>query len=286
MNTLNYNFRKKPYLKSKDFSVTNEDFVLKIDVDLDLLKTSPQPNIKNISKYYESDDYISHTDGKRNFFEKVYQFTKKINLKKKLDLINYWNIEQGKILDFGAGTGDFMLFAKNNGWKTFCLETSQKAMDLGKNKGLCYANNIEDFEDNFFDVITLWHVLEHVQDFDATIDTLKAKLKPDGTLIIAVPNFKSFDAKFYGKFWAAYDLPRHYWHFSRKAFNSIFESHQMKIIKTFPMWFDSIYVSILSEKYKNKANIFLKGFIIGCLSNFKAIKTKEFSSIIYVIKNH
>jgi 2-polyprenyl-3-methyl-5-hydroxy-6-metoxy-1,4-benzoquinol methylase len=273
-------------LKSTDFAVSGEDFVLKIEKNLDLLKTCPQPSAENISKYYESEDYISHTDGKRNFFEKIYQYIKKINLKRKLDLINYWNIEQGKILDFGAGTGDFMLYAKNHGWKTFCLETSQKAMELGKNKGLCYANNVEDFEDHFFDVITMWHVLEHVPDFDETIDLLKSKLKPDGTLIVAVPNFKSFDAKFYGKFWAAYDLPRHLWHFSRKAIHSIFENHQMKIIKTYPMLFDSFYVSILSEKYKTNHNRFLNGFITGCISNFKAIKTKEYSSIIYIIKNH
>lgn len=286
MNKVNYKFSKKSFLKSTDFAVSGEDFVLKIEKNFDLLKTCPQPSTENLSRYYESEDYISHTDSKRNFFEKIYQYVKKINLKRKLDLINYWNIEQGKILDFGAGTGDFMQYAKNHGWKTFCLETSQKATELGKNKGLCYANSIDDFEDHFFDVITLWHVLEHVPDFDETIHLLKTKLKPDGTLIVAVPNFKSFDAKFYGKFWAAYDLPRHLWHFSRKAIHSIFENHQMKIIKTYPMIFDSFYVSILSEKYKTKSKRFLNGFITGCISNFKALKTKEYSSIIYVIKNH
>ena len=286
VNAITYKFCKKPFLKSKDYAVSKEDFVLKIDKNLELLKTCPQPSQENISRYYESDDYISHTDGNRNFFEKAYQYVKRINLKKKLDIINYWNIEQGKILDFGAGTGDFMLFAKNHGWKTFCIETSAKAIELGKNKGLCYADKLEDFEDHFFDVITLWHVLEHVPEVDQTIDLLKSKLKPDGTLIIAVPNFKSFDAKFYGAFWAAYDLPRHFWHFSRKAIHTIFENHQMKIIKTYPMLFDSFYVSILSEKHKTQHKNLLKGFITGCISNFKALKTKEYSSIIYVIKNH
>uniref|UniRef100_UPI00404B0252 class I SAM-dependent methyltransferase n=1 Tax=Flavobacterium sp. TaxID=239 RepID=UPI00404B0252 len=286
MNPINYKFSKKSYLRSKDFAVSGEDFALKIDKSIDLLKTCPQPSVDNISKYYDSDDYISHTDGHRNWFEKIYQFIKKINLQKKLKLINYWNIEEGKILDFGAGTGEFMLFAKNHGWKTFCLETNVKATELGKNKGLCYANSIEDFEDHFFDVITLWHVLEHVPNFDETIEILKHKLKPDGTLIVAVPNFKSYDAQFYGKFWAAYDLPRHYWHFSRKSIDSIFEYHHMKILKTYPMIFDSFYVSLLSEQYKNKKKSLLKGFVNGCISNFKAVKTKEYSSIIYIIKNH
>lgn len=286
MNPINYKFAKKSYLKSKDFAVSGEEFSLKIDKSIDLLKTCPQPSAENISKYYDSDDYISHTDGHRNWFEKIYQFIKKINLQKKLKLINYWNIEEGKILDFGAGTGEFMLFAKNHGWKTFCLETNIKATELGKNKGLCYANSIEDFEDHFFDVITLWHVLEHVPNFDETIHILKHKLKPDGTLIVAVPNFKSYDAQFYGQFWAAYDLPRHYWHFSRKSIDCIFENHHMKILKTYPMVFDSFYVSLLSEQYKNKNKSLIKGFINGCISNFKAIKTKEYSSIIYIIKNH
>ena len=223
---------------------------------------------------------------KEIYLKKFINSLKKLILKKKLDIINYWNIKQGKILDFGAGTGDFMLYAKQHGWKTFCLETNLKASELGRNKGLCYANSLEDFEDNFFDVITLWHVLEHVPNFDETINSLKSKLKPDGTLVIAVPNFKSFDAKYYGPFWAAYDLPRHYWHFSRKAINSIFESHQMKIIKTYPMIYDSFYVSLLSEKYKNQYKNYFMAMINGCISNFKAIKTKEYSSITYIIKNH
>jgi 2-polyprenyl-3-methyl-5-hydroxy-6-metoxy-1,4-benzoquinol methylase len=276
---------KKHFLTVKDYSVSKETFELYHDEELDMLITSPQPSLENLGKYYESVDYISHTDSKRSLFEKAYHFVKSIALKNKLNLINSLQPNQGRILDIGAGTGDFLSVAKQNGWQAIGVEPSDKAKGIAKNKGISFVEETSILEIHSFDVITMWHVLEHVPNLDNQIKELKRLLKPDGTLIIAVPNFKSFDAKHYGKFWAAYDVPIHFWHFSKTAIKLLFEKEEMKLEKVLPMKFDSFYVSLLSEKYKSGKMNFIKAFFIGLQSNWSAKRDFEYSSHIYIIKN-
>ena len=276
---------KKHFLTVKDHSVSKEIFELYHDETLDMLITSPQPDLENLGKYYESEDYISHTDNKRSLFEKAYHVVKNIALKNKLNLINKQQSQKGKILDIGAGTGDFLLTAKNDGWETVGVEPSDRAKEIAKKKGISFVEQISELENHSFDVITMWHVLEHVPDLQLQIQELKRLLKPTGTLIIAVPNFKSYDAKYYNEFWAAYDVPIHFWHFSKKAIKSLFENVDMKLEKVLPMKFDSFYVSLLSEKYKTGKMNFVRAFFIGLKSNLKASSTKEYSSHIYVLKN-
>lgn len=278
---------KKHFLSVKDYSVSQEDFDLYYDEKLDMLITHPQPSLENLGKYYESVDYISHTDSKRSLFEKCYHFIKSIALKNKLNLINSVQPSKGSILDIGAGTGDFLSFVQQEGWQAIGVEPSEKAKAkaIAKKKGVSFVGNTSELDNNSFDVISMWHVLEHVPDLDSQIKELKRLLKPNGTLIIAVPNFKSFDAKHYGKFWAAFDVPIHFWHFSKTAIKLLFEQEEMKLVKTLPMKFDSYYVSLLSEKYKNGKMNFIKAFIIGLQSNWKAKKNFEYSSHIYVLKN-
>ncbi|KRD11387.1 methyltransferase [Flavobacterium sp. Root901] len=276
---------KKHFLTVKDHSVSKEIFELYYDEDLDMLITSPQPDLQNLGRYYESEDYISHTDNKRSVFEKAYHFVKSIALKNKLNLINSEQSQKGKILDIGAGTGDFLLTAKNDGWNVIGVEPSERAKNIAKQKGISFVEEISLLENNSFDVITMWHVLEHVPNLELQIQELKRLLKPTGTLIIAVPNFKSYDANYYKEFWAAFDVPIHFWHFSKKAIKSLFEKVDMKLEKVLPMKFDSFYVSLLSEKYKTGKMNFIRAFFIGLRSNLKASASKEYSSHIYVIKN-
>ena len=255
---------KKHFLTVKDYSVSKETFDLYYDETLDMLITSPQPSLDNLGKYYESVDYISHTDSKRSLFEKAYHFVKSIALKNKLNLINSCNPNKGKLLDIGAGTGDFLLTAKENGWSTIGIEPSEKAKATAVKKGVAFSSTTEELESHTFDVITMWHVLEHVPNLENQIKELKRLVKPNGTIIIAVPNFKSYDAKYYGKFWAAYDVPIHFWHFSKTAIKLLFEKEEIKLEKVLPMKFDSFYVSLLSEKYKNgKMNFGLDWYQIG-----------------------
>ncbi|MBF7092781.1 class I SAM-dependent methyltransferase [Flavobacterium sp. ALJ2] len=276
---------KKHFLTVKDHSVSKEIFELHYDATLDMLITSPQPNQNDLGKYYESEDYISHTDNKRSLFEKAYHIVKNIALKNKLNLINSENPQKGRILDIGAGTGDFLFTAKDNGWDTVGVEPSDRAKSIAIKKGISFVEKISELENNSFDVITMWHVLEHVPNLELQIQELKRLLKPTGTLIVAVPNFKSFDANHYKTFWAAYDVPIHFWHFSKKAIQLLFEKVDMSLEKILPMKFDSFYVSLLSEKYKTGKMNYLTAFFIGLKSNWKAMRTLEYSSHIYVLKN-
>lgn len=273
------------FITVKDFSVSGESFCLLLNEEYQLLKTHPQPTSDRLGMYYEFDDYISHTDGKRTLFEKMYHFIKRRAIKNKLRLIEQHQPVKGKILDIGAGTGDFLLEAKNKNWETVGVEPNEKAKSIAIKKGVLFADTIEKLESNSFDVITLWHVLEHVPDVVHQVAELKRLLKPSGTLIIAVPNFKSFDANYYKTFWAAYDVPRHLWHFSKTAIEKLFDKQNMNLVAVKPMWFDSYYVSLLSEKNKTGKMNFINGLAIGFVSNVVGIFKNEYSSHIYILKN-
>lgn len=272
------------YITVKDYSVSGEEFQLLLDEELQMLKTYPQPTLDKLGAYYESDDYISHTDGKRSLFEKMYHTVKQKALRDKIKMIEGFQPGKGKILDIGAGTGDFLVMAKSKGWEIVGLEPSSKAKAIAQAKGVTFLEQLSQMPDRSADIITMWHVFEHVPDVENQIAELKRILKPGGTIIIAVPNFKSYDAHYYGKHWAAYDVPRHLWHFSKTSIKLLFEKHGMELIKVLPMKFDSFYVSLLSEKYKTGKMNFIKGFFTGLRSNLKATKNFEYSSHIYVIK--
>ncbi len=273
----------KHFLNVKDYSVSQENFELLYDENMDMLITNPQPSSDKLPSYYESVDYISHTDGNKSLFEKAYQFVKSIALKNKIKLINSQS-SKGRILDIGAGVGDFLSIAKNDGWQTIGIEPSDKAKNIAKKKGVSFVENLSELESNSFDVITMWHVLEHVPDLENQIKELKRLIKPFGTVIIAVPNFKSFDAHYYGNFWAAYDVPIHLWHFSKTSIKKLFAKEKLDLVKVLPMKFDSFYVSLLSEKYKTGKLNFIKAFYIGLKSNWKGKQNSEYSSHIYVLK--
>ena len=275
----------KSFITVKDFSVSGESFSLLLNEEYQILKTHPQPTLDKLGSYYEFEDYISHTDGKRTLFEKMYHFIKRKAIRDKVSLINSYQPLKGRILDIGAGTGDFLLEAKNQNWDILGIEPNDKAKGIAVGKGIKFGDTIEKLESNSFDVITMWHVLEHVPDVEHQVAELKRLLKPSGTIIIAVPNFKSYDAQYYKEFWAAYDVPRHLWHFSKTAIEKLFDKQNMNLEDIKPMWFDSFYVSLLSEKYKTGKMNFISGFFIGLISNVSGFFKKEFSSHIYVLKN-
>ncbi len=276
--------KAKHFLNVQDYSVSGETFELLHDSELDILITHPQPSLEKLPSYYESADYISHTDGKKSLFEKMYQFVKGIALKNKLKLINSES-EKGIILDIGAGVGDFLVTAKKDGWSIIGTEPSEKAKAIALKKGVVFVSDLAEIKDRSLDVITMWHVLEHVPDLEHQMAELKRMIKPNGTIIIAVPNFNSFDANYYGKYWAAFDVPIHLWHFSKTAIQRLFSKHDLELVKVLPMKFDSFYVSLLSEKYKTGKMSYLKAFFIGWKSNRYGSKNSEYSSHIYVIKN-
>jgi len=273
---------KKIHLTTKDYLITKEEFSLEIDNNYDMLITKPQP--KNLDKYYQTINYISHTDQAKTFIDKIYQTVKKYTLTKKIKLLNEYSKNGKSILDIGCGTGEFLALTKNQNWTSFGIEPNENARRKAKLKNIDATANFEELNQQKFNVITLWHVLEHLPDLPNQINKITNLLETKGTLIIAVPNFKSYDAKYYKEHWAAYDTPRHLWHFSQQSIINLFKEKKFKVIKTIPMKFDSYYVSLLSEKYKNGKQNYLKAIYRGWLSNYKAKRTTEYSSLIYVLK--
>lgn len=271
-------------LELKDYSVTGDTFELYLNAELELLKTSPQPVGVDLDRYYDSEDYISHTDAKRDWFEKAYQLVKGITIQFKVKLIEGFELNGKTILDIGCGTGDFLVAAQKVGWKTIGLEPNTKAKKIVKNKGISIIESLELLESNSIDLISMWHVLEHVPDLNSQITTIKRVLKKDGILLVAVPNYKSYDASYYKRYWAAYDVPRHLWHFSQTSIQLLFKKYEFTLENKYPMWFDSFYVSLLSEKYMNGKSNIRRAFWIGLKSNWKAKKSSEFSSIIYKLR--
>lgn len=282
-------------LTCQDHIVSKAYFDLIIDDDLEMLITSPRPKEEDLPNYYESEAYISHTDSSKSFIDKIYQLVKNYTILQKIKLINSFNTESKTILDIGSGTGDFLVACKNNGWQVIGIEPNDKArnfalqkMNLSNTIQNPFFTSVEELIEKEinkkFDIITMWHVLEHVPNLENYIIHLEKLLKPKGRLIIAVPNYKSHDAKFYGRFWAAFDVPRHLWHFSQNSIKLIFFRIGMVVENIIPMKFDAYYVSLLSEKYKNGFSNPIKAFYRGFISNFKAFKSKEYSSLIYILK--
>ena len=275
----------KPFLKTKDYSVSQEEFELLHDEGLDMLITTPQP--KDLDRYYQSDAYISHTDSNKTMVDKMYQAVKKYSINRKCSLVNKQLGSEKTLLDIGAGTGDFLVAAQNRGWSISGIEPNSDARMRALEKEVSLILDLESLPDKKFEVITLWHVLEHLPDLENQILKFIGFLEEQGTLIIAVPNFKSNDAAYYKNTWAAYDVPRHLWHFSRTSIERLFKRHGLRLIKTKPMIFDAFYVSLLSEKYKTGKSGFLnfpKAFCRGLWSNIAAWRSKEYSSIIYILK--
>jgi 2-polyprenyl-3-methyl-5-hydroxy-6-metoxy-1,4-benzoquinol methylase len=270
-------------MRCKDHTVSQESFEILKNKEYQLLVTSPVPS--DLESYYKSEDYISHTNSKKGLLDNVYQRVRKHTLRKKRLLIDSFQTAEKNLLDVGAGTGDFLNTCKKKGWKTIGIEPNKDARKMALENGIQLEEDFFSLQANSFDVITLWHVLEHVVHLYEYLEQLKKLLKPNGVLLIAVPNYKSYDASYYKEYWAAFDVPRHLWHFSQFSIQKLFNEVAMKIVATKPMKFDSYYVSLLSEKHKSGFMNPFSAFYIGFRSNLKARSSSEYSSLIYVIKN-
>ena len=242
-----------------------------------------------IGKYYQSENYISHSDTQKDFISKIYHAVRNITLQKKKKLIiSLTKKLEGKLLDVGAGTGAFANTMIAAGWQLTALEPDETARTVAKvkyNLNLENPSHLYGLAKDSFDAITLWHVLEHIHTLKEYLQQFHYVLKADGKLIIAVPNYTSFDATYYQEYWAGYDVPRHLYHFSPTGMEKLANQLGFNIVATKAMWFDSVYVSMLSEKYKTGSTSLIKAFFIGMISNMNAIlNSKKCSSVIYVLQ--
>jgi 2-polyprenyl-3-methyl-5-hydroxy-6-metoxy-1,4-benzoquinol methylase len=274
-------------LVCKDFTTSGEDFGIQKCVSCSFAMTSPRPDKLTLEKYYSSESYISHNDKPTSLLDGVYFLARKITLQWKKKLIQKYN-SHGALLDYGCGTGEFLKTCKTK-WDCSGIEPSSTARSIAnQTPGIFIAEKYEDIVNKKFDVISLWHVLEHVPDLNKLIGQLKDALNKNGTIFIAVPNYESEDAKIYKEHWAGYDVPRHLWHFSKETMGLFLKKHSLQTSTILPMKLDSTYVSLLSEKYKSDGALTVKGLFGGIYnglkSNVKAKHYNNYSSLIYVCK--
>lgn len=276
----------QPHIELKDLFLTQEPFKILECKDCGLLYTTPRPNKEEIGKYYQSDEYYSHQENKEGFIPKVYEKVKSINLKNKYNIATE-KTTRGKILDIGCGVGDFLHTMEQQGWECTGVEPSEDAKAIAKKRikaQLLSSEEQENLSDGSFDVITMWHVLEHVDALRWQIQQLYRLCKPGGRIIIALPNYKSYDGQYYKAAWAAYDVPRHLNHFNEETIVKIFEESHLKHIKTEKLRWDAYYISYMSEKYLHHSLPLLRGAVRGMISNCKAKKTGQWSSLVYVFE--
>jgi len=283
----NSSFQK--HLDCVDYTVSQETFSLVKCDHCSFIFTNPRPTQSDIGRYYKSDAYISHTNSSRGIMNKVYQQARKHAIKHKLvDIVEAHGALPKTLLDYGSGTGEFLAAAKDAGWITNGLELDDEARALSISNYQLKVESpdkLSQFADNQFGVITLWHVLEHVHNLQDTIKEFKRILSPSGVLIIAVPNCESTDAQYYKEHWAAYDVPRHLYHFTVKSMKYLMENNGFSIEKTTRLLLDPYYISLLSEKYKNGSGNVLSAALLGLKTTLNGnSKTEDNSSLVYVWK--
>jgi 2-polyprenyl-3-methyl-5-hydroxy-6-metoxy-1,4-benzoquinol methylase len=270
-------------MQVKDHFLSQEVFELQATQMPGVLRTYPTP--PDLGKYYESENYISHFQNKNSLKERIYRQVQKLNLGMKKQLLLKHASPQAKILDYGCGAGEFLNYIKTD-FEVLGFEPSAKARAFAAEKigAGKLIQNLDEIKDESLDFITLWHVLEHIAEPEMILKQLKQKLKANGQLILALPNHQSYDAQYYKNFWAAYDVPRHLYHYSPQGIAQLLASVGLKFEKKQGMWFDAFYIGIMSSKYKKTPLFWLFGGLLGAISNFKAVFSGDFSSMIYTVK--
>ncbi len=276
-------------LTAQDHTVSRETFEIWECNGCTARFTMDVPPAEAIGKYYQSTEYISHSNTKKGIINTMYHWVRNFTLVSKRRLVRkFTDRHTGVLLDIGAGTGAFSNVMQKGGWHVTAMEPDETARQNARSQyqlELKLPGELYDQPAGHFDAITLWHVLEHVHDLHGYFDTFHRILKDQGTLFIAVPNYTSHDADIYREYWAAYDVPRHLYHFSPQSIDILAEQHGMQVVAYKRMWFDSFYVSMLSEQYRNGYNNIITAFWNGCLSNWEAFKdAARCSSVIYVIR--
>jgi predicted SAM-dependent methyltransferase len=264
-----------------DHLVSKSSFDLVVDKETTALKTIPELSDVELEQYYPKTGYASHETQAISFKAKVYAWVKRRNIKSKLNRIRQY-ATKGQMLDYGAGNGDFALAAQQEGWRVCVYETSPSATEILKHRQLSMVSI--PLKENQFDVITLWHVFEHLNKPGEALASFYKSLKPGGVLVLAVPNAASWDAKHYKSFWAAYDVPRHRWHYNKHAISLLGRKAGFELLITKNMYWDAFYISLLSEQYRKAKVPWMKALYKGLFANFKGWQTTNTSSLTFFLQ--
>ena len=274
--------KKEHPLKAKDHLVSKETFEIKWSEKCNYAETSLPKDIL-LSRYYETDNYNSHKTQTKSFLDLLYKTVQKSMLYYKTGFIR--PRIKGNVLDVGGGVGVFAAYLAHKKFEIAVVEPNKKGLETCTKKGLNTYLSVADLPSNKrYSATTMWHVLEHLTAPEKTLQELRALMETDALLIIAVPNFNSHDARYYGSEWAALDVPRHLWHFTHKGLIDLVEPLGFVVIAQKPLWFDVFYISYLSEKNRRKKLPFLRGLLVGTICTFRALIDGEHSSNIYVFK--
>lgn len=273
------------FLVVQDKSVSQESFVIVQCENCGFKFTNPRPDQDSIGGYYASENYISHSNTSKGLINKAYKLVRSMTIRQKVELINRVS-EKGAILDYGCGTGHFLAACQKEGWRIAGIEPNETAREQASQLAETPVKACldESLEPEQFHVVTMWHVLEHIHTLNETFGHLIRLTRPQGHLIVAVPNADSLDAQEYQENWAAYDVPRHLYHFTQQTMKRFLKKHKLDLVEILPMKFDAYYVSMLSEKYREKNNL-VRFMLNGYRSNQHANQHKnDYSSLIYVAR--
>ena len=275
-------------LAASDYLVSGESFEIMECNDCSLRFTSPIPDSNEVVNYYESDKYISHTKRVTSIFDIVYKIVRKFTLRSKWKIVKRISQKQsGTLLDIGCGAGNFLRIMKQSGWNIKGVEVNEEVRKLAEvNTNSIILNQTEFFNSTHkYDVITLWHSLEHLHELEQYLNTISLSLNANGVIVIAVPNYKSFDAEYFKQNWAAYDVPRHLYHFSFDAMVILMRKYKFKLIQSAQLPFDSFYVSLLSETSVRLRRNVVKAMLVGWKSYWQGRRdSKKGSSILFILK--
>lgn len=274
-----------PFLTCKDYLISHTEFTIQQCRQCAFRLTNPRPDSSSIGAYYASDQYVSHNDKGNGLMNGAYRLVRSYTLQQKLILLNKLNGKPGQLLDVGCGTGTFLETCQRGGWQVTGMEPDDNARSLsaGRIKQPIAATLTDVPDSNGFDIITLWHVLEHIPALNESLQIIRMLLKGTGRLLIAVPNCDSYDANYYKQYWAAYDLPRHLYHFTPSTMKTLLKQSGFSLIEMRPMMFDAFYIAMLSSRYMTGQTNYIESLKVGLLSNTKSERLVNTSSVLYII---
>ena len=260
-------YGQTPYADCTDFTVSRESYILMRCPECGMVYTSNPPKECDTSKYDKLDLKLKLGDSPAGLIHKLYYYIRLRMLSRKAHIVESQSYRTGgSLLNYGAKTGYFSHKMERRGWKVTSIEKYHEerlfSLEMFHHR-MFDVPEMDRLHPETFDVITLWHVFEHCYDPNGLLDKFYKLLRPTGILIMACPNIRSTDAMHYGPYWAAYDVPRHLWHFNTTSLSELAHKHGFTLMHRERMPFDCFYISILSEKHKRHKMAFLRGILYG-----------------------